>query len=245
MDNIKVLVIDDNLLVVSMIKKYFNNHKRISIVLEANNGEDGIRLIKEKQSDYDVVVLDLVMPNKDGLDVLEEMEKLDINKKVIVLTSLNSDEVIRETSNYEIDYYMLKPIKMSDLEKRIINCFNTRKVDKFHNKLHIAVSKILHELGVPSHIKGFQYIREGIILLYDKEESTKNLYFDIAKIYTTNASSVERAIRHAIEVGWNRGNWDMMEDIFGNSIDLEKAKPTNREFITTIVDKLRLERRIN
>ena len=246
MDTIKVLVIDDNSLVVSMIKKYFKDHKRINICLVASDGDEGLKLIKEHQSDYDLVVLDLVMPNKDGLDVLEEMNKLDVDKKVIVLTSCNTEEIIRKTSDYEIDYYMLKPIKMSNLEKRIIECFSTKIVDKSKSKIQSTVSKILHELGMPSHIKGYQYIRTGIILMFDNNvDITKDLYLDIAKMYTTNVSCVERAIRHAIEISWNRGNWDIMEDIFGNSIDLEKAKPTNREFITTIVDKLRLDRRIN
>ena len=240
MDTIKVLVIDDNSLVVKMIKKYFSDHKKINICLVASDGEEGLKLIKEHQRDYDLIVLDLVMPNKDGLDVLEEMNKLDIDKKVIVLTSCNTDKVIRKTSGYEIDYYLLKPIKMSNLEKRIIDCFSTKIDDK--NLLQMTVSKILHELGMPSHIKGYQYIRTGIILMIDnKTDITKDLYLDIAKIYTTNVSSVERAIRHAIEISWNRGNWDLMEDIFGNSIDLDKAKPTNREFITTIVDKLKLD----
>ena len=115
----------------------------------------------------------------------------------------------------------------------------------YHNNLQISVTKILHELGVPSHIKGYQYIREGIMLIYDKPEFigsiTKELYPDIAKTYTTTVSRVERAIRHAIEVSWNRGNWDLMEDIFGHSVDIDKAKPTNSEFIVTIADKLRMD----
>ena len=248
MDNIKVLVIDDNVELVSMIKKYFSDHVNINVCLEAYDGYEGLKLIKEHQSDYDLVVLDLVMPKKDGLDVLEEMKKLNINKKVIIITSYNTEEMIRKTSMYGIDYFMVKPFEMIDLEKRIVNCFNTnngRIVDVYHNNLQLSVTKILHELGVPSHIKGYQYIREGIILIYDNPEFiggiTKELYPDIARTYMTTVSRVERAIRHAIEVSWNRGNWDLMEDIFGHSVDIDKAKPTNSEFIVTIADKLRLE----
>ena len=248
MENIKVLVIDDNVELVSMIKKYFSDHKNINVCLEAYDGYEGLELIKEHQSDYDLVVLDLVMPKKDGLDVLEEMRKLNINKKVIVITSYNTEEMIRRTSNYGIDYFMLKPFEMSDLEKRIFKCFDNNSgkiIDVYHNNLQLSVTKILHELGVPSHIKGYQYIREGIMLIYDRPEFiggiTKELYPDIARTYTTTVSRVERAIRHAIEVSWNRGNWDLMEDLFGHSVDIDKAKPTNSEFIVTIADKLRME----
>ena len=122
---------------------------------------------------------------------------------------------------------------------------NNKIVDIFHNNLQISVTKILHELGVPSHIKGYQYIREGIMLIYDNPEFiggiTKELYPDIARTYDTTVSRVERAIRHAIEVSWNRGNWDLMEEIFGHSVDIDKAKPTNSEFIVTVADKLRLD----
>lgn len=250
MNNIKVLVIDDNVELVKMIKEYFSDHANINIVLESYDGLDGLKLIKENQSDYDVVVLDLIMPKKDGLDILEEMKNLNIDKKVIVLTSYSSDEVIRRVSNYGINYFMLKPFELSDLEKKIINCCkvienDSKSIDIYNNNLQISVTKILHELGVPSHIKGYQYIREGIMLIYDNPKLiggiTKELYPDIARTFSTTVSRVERAIRHAIEVSWNRGNWDLMEEIFGHSVDIDKAKPTNSEFIVTVADKLRLE----
>lgn len=250
MNNIKVLVIDDNVELVKMIKEYFSDHANINIVLESYDGLDGLKLIKENQSDYDVVVLDLIMPKKDGLDILEEMKNLNIDKKVIILTSYSSDEVIRRVSNYGINYFMLKPFELSDLEKKIINCCkvienDSKSIDIYNNNLQISVTKILHELGVPSHIKGYQYIREGIMLIYDNPKLiggiTKELYPDIARTFSTTVSRVERAIRHAIEVSWNRGNWDLMEEIFGHSVDIDKAKPTNSEFIVTVADKLRLE----
>ena len=249
MDNIKVLMIDDNLELVNQVKEYFSDHANINVCLEAYDGELGLKLIKEYQSDYDVVILDLVMPKKDGLDVLEEMNKLNINKKVIVISSYDTDEMIRKVSEYGIDYYLLKPFDLSLLEKRILNCFkindSNKGVDIFHNNLQISVTKILHELGVPSHIKGYQYIREGIMLIYDNPSFiggiTKELYPDIARTFSTTVSRVERAIRHAIEVSWNRGNWDLMEEIFGHSVDIDKAKPTNSEFIVTVADKLRLD----
>lgn len=249
MKNIKVLVIDDNKELVNMVKEYFSDHANINVALEAYDGDQGLKLIKEYQSDYDVVILDLIMPKKDGLDVLLEMKNLNINKKVIVVTSYNSDEMIRKVSELNISYFMLKPFELVDLERKIISCYESisgnKVIDVFHNNLEISVTKILHELGVPSHIKGYQYIREGIMLVYDSPHFiggiTKELYPDIARTFSTTVSRVERAIRHAIEVSWNRGNWDLMEEIFGHSVDIDKAKPTNSEFIVTVADKLRLD----
>jgi two-component system response regulator (stage 0 sporulation protein A) len=173
-------------------------------------------------------------------------------KPVIISTSYNSDEMIRRVSEYGVKYFLLKPYELSDLENRIVELFNdnnkeSKNINIYNNNLQISVTKILHELGVPSHIKGYQYIREGIMLLYDNPEMvggiTKELYPEIASKFDTTVSRVERAIRHAIEVSWNRGDWDLMDEIFGHSVDIDKAKPTNSEFIVTVADKLRLEHR--
>ena len=149
-----------------------------------------------------------------------------------------------------LSYWVLKPFELSDLEKRIKDVLKAneksgKQIDFGHNNLQISITKILHELGIPSHIKGYQYIREGIGIIYERPETiggiTKELYPELASKFDTTVSRVERAIRHAIEVSWNRGSWDLMEDIFGHSVDIDKAKPTNSEFIVTIADKLRLE----
>jgi len=250
MKNIKVLMIDDNFELVNMVKEYFSSNENIDVTLYAYNGVDGIKLIKEKQEEYDVVILDLIMPKKDGVSVLEDMQTLNINKKVVVLTSYNTHDMIKKVSELGIDYFILKPFELSELEKRILQAVdskktNNRTIDVYRNNLQISITKILHELGVPSHIKGYQYIREGISIIYENPEViggiTKELYPDIASKFETTVSRVERAIRHAIEVSWNRGNWDLMEEIFGHSVDIDKAKPTNSEFIVTVADKLRLE----
>ena len=250
MKNIKVLMIDDNLELVKMVKEYFSDHASIDISLEAHDGVEGMKLIKEHQNDYDVVILDLIMPKKDGLSVLQEMKDSNIDKNVIVLTSYNAQDMIRKVSEMGIKYFILKPFELTDLEKRVIECvegtsFNNKSIDVYHNNLQISITKMLHELGIPSHIKGYQYIREGVAILYERPEVvgaiTKELYPDIASKFDTTVSRVERAIRHAIEVSWNRGSWDLMEEIFGHSVDIDKAKPTNSEFIVTVADKLRLE----
>ena len=250
MKNIRVLMIDDNVNLVNMVKEYFQSRSGISIDLCAYNGEEGIELIEKEQEHYDVIVLDLIMPKKDGLYVLEEMKKRHIDKKVIVATSYNAGEVIRQVSEFGANYFILKPFELSDLEKRIFELSekkdrNNKNIDLYHNNLQISITNILHELGIPSHIKGYQYIREAISVIYERPEMiggiTKELYPELAGTFDTTVSRVERAIRHAIEVSWNRGNWDLMEEIFGHSVDIDKAKPTNSEFIVTIADKLRLE----
>ncbi len=250
MDTIKVLMIDDNVELIDMVKEYFSSHASIEIALTANNGVEGLEKITKNENEYDLILLDLIMPKKDGIAVLEEMKEKGIHKKVIVLTSYNAQEMIQKVSSFGIGYFILKPFELMDLEKRILECSKNKKIeggslDLYHSNLQISITKILHELGVPSHIKGYQYIREGISVIYENPGIvggiTKELYPDIAKKFDTTVSRVERAIRHAIEVSWNRGNWKLMEEIFGHSVDIDKAKPTNSEFIVTVADKLRLE----
>jgi two-component system response regulator (stage 0 sporulation protein A) len=250
MKNIRVLMVDDNENLVAMIKEYFISHLSIDIVLEAYDGQEAMEVIDRHKDDFDVMILDLIMPNKDGLYVLDEMRKKNINKPIIISTSYNAADMIRRVSEYNVNYFILKPFELSDLEKRILECVNKDKesskvINLLHTNLQISVTKLLHELGVPSHIKGYQYIREGIIMLYENPDMiggiTKELYPEIASKFDTTVSRVERAIRHAIEVSWNRGDWKLMEEIFGHSVDIDKAKPTNSEFIVTISDKLRLE----
>ena len=248
MEKIKVLMIDDNQSLVDMVKEYFDNHNKIEVVLSCKDGEEGLSTILNKGNEYDVVLLDLVMPKKDGIYVLEELNKRGIEKNIIVETSYNEPKVIRKVSEYGVNYYILKPFDLADLESRILSMFNemnSKSINLYHSNLQISITKMLHELGMPSHIKGYQYIREGISMIYNDPSLiggiTKELYPELATKFDTTVSRVERAIRHAIEVSWNRGNWDYMEEIFGHSVDIDKAKPTNSEFIVTVADKLRLE----
>ena len=248
MEKIRVLMIDDNQSLVDMVKEYFDSHSKIEVVLSCKDGEEGLDTIINKGSEYDVILLDLVMPKKDGIYVLEELNKRGIEKNIIVETSYNEPKTIRKVSEYGVNYYVLKPFDLADLENRISEIFNemdSKSINLYHSNLQISITKMLHELGMPSHIKGYQYIREGISMIYNDPSLiggiTKELYPELASRFDTTVSRVERAIRHAIEVSWNRGNWDYMEEIFGHSVDIDKAKPTNSEFIVTVADKLRLE----
>lgn len=245
----KLLVVDDNLSLIHMIREYAKSSEKIEVSYEAHDGEEGLKMLKGHKDEIDLVLLDLIMPNKDGIYFLDTLEKENIKTKIIVVTSFNADEIIRRVSAYDVKYFLLKPFDLVDLEQRVLEATNQIEVKTaqtaIEQDLRIILTNMLHELGVPSHIKGYQYIREGILLLYNNPDIvggiTKELYPEIANKFNTSVSRVERAIRHAIEVSWNRGNLDLMEEIFGHSVDYDKAKPTNSEFIVTVADKLKLE----
>lgn len=245
---IRILMIDDNVRLIEAVKEYFKNNEKVNITMEAHDGLEGFEMLKNHQDEYDIILLDLIMPKKDGIYVLEQMKEHGINKKVIVETSYNASEVIREVSEYGVNYFILKPFELIDLEKKILGLF-TKKEDKsidfYNSNIQVSISKMLHNLGIPSHIKGYQFLRDAVCMVFDNPDMiggiTKELYPEIASKYDTTVSRVERAIRHAVEVSWNRGDLKLMETIFGHSVDIDKAKPTNSEFIVTIADKLRLD----
>ncbi len=245
---IRVFMVDDNQEVVKEVKEYFSSHAVIEVVGEAYDGEEALSKLVLNQQNYDLIVMDLIIPKMDGLSVLEELKKKKINKKSIVITGMNSLEVIKKCTEVGVNYYMLKPFKFEALEKHILSTAEslTNELTIADRDLKQAITTLLHSLGIPSHIKGYMYIRDGIDLMYNKPSMigaiTKELYPEIAEKYNTTTSRVERAIRHAIEVSWSRGDYDLMEDIFGHSVDYDRAKPTNSEFIATLADKLRIER---
>ena len=241
----KILVIEDDKSFSKKITNFFENSESIDIKYCVSDGSEGLKILEDKLDDIDLILLDLVLPKKDGLLFLEELERKEIKKDIIVMTSYNTESMIRRVSSLGIKYYMLKPFDLNDLENRIKVVTDSTTFNPVEKDLRISLTKLLHELGMPSHIKGYEYIREGIVLLYNDPSIiggiTKELYPEIAEKYNTSVSRVERAIRHAIEVSWNRGNLELMEEVFGHSVDYDKAKPTNSEFIVTVADKLKLE----
>lgn len=243
---IRVLLVDDNINYINKLKQYFSSSKAVEVIDASYDGVDAYEKIRS--NDYDVVVMDVILPKKDGLSVIEQLKKEKVSCKFIVASGYNSLDIIKRASNIGVSYYMLKPFVFDDLENHIIKIVETKKIDLYIKDVDLekAISALLHSLGIPSHIKGFQYIREGIELMY-KDPSligaiTKEMYPEIALKYDTTSSRVERAIRHAIEVSWSRGDYNLMEEIFGHSVDYDRAKPTNSEFIATLADKLRLEK---
>lgn len=245
---IRVFMVEDNKNFLESVKEYFSSHAVIDVVDWAYNGEEALEKISNNYNNYDVLVMDLIIPKMDGLSVLEELNKRNIHLKSIVTTGINSIEIINKCMQVGVNYYLLKPYSYDALAKHMETIMESRK-DKLivnDNDLKQAITTLLHSLGIPSHIKGYAYIRDSIDLMYNNPSMigaiTKELYPEIADKYDTTTSRVERAIRHAIEVSWSRGDYDLMESLFGHSVDYDRAKPTNSEFIATVADKLRLER---
>lgn len=247
-NKIRVFMVDDNKQIASEVKKYFEKHAVIDIVKFAYDGETALEELKKNHDKYDLLLLDLIIPKIDGLTVLEELSKENICIKSIITTSMNNATIIKKCMDLGVNFYLLKPYGYESLEKYIISVMekNNQVMNIDDANIKQAITSLLHSLGIPSHIKGYEYIRDGINLMYNNPNMlgaiTKELYPEIAVKYDTTSSRVERAIRHAIEVSWSRGDYDLMEEIFGHSVDYDRAKPTNSEFLATLADKLRLDK---
>ncbi|MBR1817685.1 MAG: sporulation transcription factor Spo0A [Bacilli bacterium] len=248
--SINALVVDDNKEFTSRIEEYFKNNESIQILDVLSDGSSVVDYVKKNQDKIDLILLDLILPNVDGIEILSQLKRFKIQKHVIVLSSYKQEYMVSMMSKFQVDYFMLKPCSFPSLEKRIKEVFTESMPDltgdkKVSPSIQLKVSSLLHDLGVPSQVMGYQYLREGILMLYQSSSligaMTKEVYPTIAKRYNTTSSRVERAIRHAIEISWNRADYDMMNAMFGHSIDYDRAKPTNSEFIATISDALRIE----
>lgn len=260
MSKISVCFVDDNRELIQLMEDFFGEQEEIEIVGTALNGRDCIPLIEEKNPD--VLVLDIIMPHMDGIAVLNEIKKMDLNKKphIIMLTAFGQEEVMKKAVDLGASYFILKPFDIQNLADQILqvqgssvprvsNVNKTNTENRKKQDLEANITNIIHEIGVPAHIKGYMYLREAITMVYNDIELlgsiTKVLYPDIAKKFNTTASRVERAIRHAIEVAWSRGNIDSISALFGYTINISKAKPTNSEFIAMVADRLRLEHKVS
>ena len=240
--SIRVLIVDNDESMINEVKKYFSSHEVIEVVACKKDGEEGLEYILNNPNKYDLIIMDLILPKCDGIFILNEMQKREINKNVIIATSFKEDAMLKEVNKCGVNYYMLKPINLASLEKRILS-FNYDDKTFGGVNLNSVISDILHTLGVPTHIRGYQFIRDGITIIYNNNNIsyiTKDVYPTIAEKYHTTPSRVERAIRHAIEISWSRGDINVMNDMFGNSLDLDRDKPTNSEYLTTIADRLKI-----
>ncbi len=244
-NRIRTLFIDDDKSLIDELKLYFSSSAVIEVSHVANDGEEGLRIATENKDSIDLVIMDTLLPGKDGLTLLKEFNKMEAKFKIILTSSVKSNLIFNNVDAYNISYVLLKPYGAVDLENIVSSTFFTAKESLANGRLEVKISKMLHSLGIPSHIKGYQYIRESIMLIYHNPYIiggiTKELYPEVAGKYRTTSSRVERAIRHAIEVSWNRGDYEYMEELFGHSVDYDRAKPTNSEFIATVADKLRLD----
>lgn len=242
---INVLMIDSNTSIVKEVKQYFSNQGSIKISKVCSDGNEAESEITKNC--YDVILMDPMISRIDGIGLLKIMKQSNIKKKVIIYTNHNNEDMIKSVAKYNIAFFLMKPINMEILSERIVDAtkLEYQEYEFVNNITQQRISKLLHDLGMPSHIKGYQYIRDAIELMYNNPKYlggiTKELYPFIADKYDTTASRVERAIRHAIEVSWTRGDYDLMDEIFGHSVDFDRSKPTNSEFLATLADKISLE----
>lgn len=258
---IRVVIVDDNQDFCEVVAEYIRAQSDMEVAAVAYNGVDGLKKILALRPD--VVILDIIMPHLDGLGVLERLnaEVRDWRPKIIVLTAIGQEAMARRVVDLGADYYIVKPFDMEVMVERIRQVFRETcpagprrtgeafgEVRRGPTDMDAEVTKIIHEIGIPANIRGYQYLRDAIIFVMNEMNLlgsvTKVLYPRIAEKHNTTPSRVERAIRHAIEVAWNRGNIELLNEIFGHTVDVEKGKPTNSAFIARIADKLRIELKV-
>jgi len=266
---IRVLLADDNREFLEVLKEYILSQSDMQLVGLAYNGNEALDLIYREQPD--LVVLDIIMPHLDGLGVLEKLQGEIKRPRVIILTAFGQESMTQRAVQLGADYFILKPFDLETLGKRIRQLHGVVPLVKYNNdkigdntlatsvvssapsmtmassstrNLEVEVTRMIHQMGVPAHVKGYQYLRDAIVCVVQDVALlgavTKELYPMIAEKYNTTPSRVERAIRHAIELAWDRGNIEFMNRFFGYTINVDRGKPTNSEFIAMVADKLRM-----
>lgn len=266
-EKISVLIADDNPEFAMTLAGYLEKEEDMEVIGMAKDGNEAFDMLSN--TNPDILLLDVIMPHLDGLGVLEKIEDSSMSKKplCIMLSAVGQDKITQKAIELGAQYYIVKPFDIELLIKRIKELKNFKPTQfkgsyisreikapyieiepsnkKDERNLEALVTNVIHEVGVPAHIKGYQYLREAIMMVINDidviNQITKQLYPDIAQKFKTTPSRVERAIRHAIEVAWGRGQTEAVESIFGYTVSAAKGKPTNSEFIAMIADKLRLE----
>ena len=261
MEKLNIAIADDNERMVNLLGTLIRDDSELELVGQADNGKDIYDIIREKEPD--VVLLDIIMPKVDGLTVMEKVNQDSSMKKhpaFIVISAVGQEQITEDAFNLGACYYIMKPFDNEMILNRIKHFRDNRtrrpgeirkpekqdfSVELKNRNLEMDVTSIIHEIGVPAHIKGYQYLRDAIIMSVEDMEMlnsiTKILYPTIAKKHQKTPSRVERAIRHAIEVAWSRGKMDTIDELFGYTVSTGKGKPTNSEFVALIADKIRLE----
>lgn len=261
MRKLNIAIADDNDIILDTLETIISSNEEFNIVGKASDGEEMYKIIKEKSPD--VVLIDLIMPKLDGLSVMDRINNDNSITKIpkfIVITAVGQENITEDAFNLGANYYIMKPFDSQVVLNRLKSILNSiekknsnsvviennranRKIE--NNDLQNEITDIIHEIGIPAHIKGYHYLRDSILMSINDsqmlESITKILYPTIAKKYQTTSSRVERAIRHAIEVAWSRGKMDTIDELFGYTICKGKGKPTNSEFIALITDKIKLK----
>lgn len=249
---IKIGIIDDNIQLTEVIEDYLSTLEEMEVIGVAHNGLDGMKLIKSAKPD--LVILDLIIPQLDGLSLLEQLYVEKIGTKVLILTAFVKEDIIKKANELGVSYFLSKPFDLTQLEdtirkiccKRGFSSYTSmnseQKINKKDNKLIVKISEILHSMGIPANLKGYLFLREAIeMAVYNSEllsSISKNIYPTIANKYHTTSSRVERAIRHSIEVGWKRGHMEQLNFSFGSTMSSLKKKPSNGKLIALIANHL-------
>lgn len=265
MKDLSVAIVDDNPMVVNALDELLKEEDGLDVIGKAENGEEALHMIMDKAPD--VVLLDLIMPKMDGISVVERVKREAGNKKnpaFIILSAAGGEQMAEEAFKAGANYYLMKPFDKAALLSKIHligrhpgtagpreipmpkkRLAQASREEYMEGHLEMDITRMLHELGIPAHIKGYQYLRDAISMTVKDPEMmasvTKILYPTIAKAHQTTSSRVERAIRHAIEVAWGRGKMETIDEVFGYTVSTGKGKPTNSEFIALISDKITLE----
>ena len=249
MDNTTVLIADNSEEFCATLRSALQKAGGFQVIATATDGEQAARLLAQHQPQ--IAVLDMMLPKKDGIELLKGIERMERKCAVLATSGFVTDFLASALSNLGVRYLMQKPCDTEALVDRLQDIRTSgarqssqpRRSDKA--SIESMVTGIIHEIGVPAHIKGYQYLREAIILAVEDMDVinaiTKVLYPQVAKTFQTTPSRVERAIRHAIEVAWDRGDLDTLQRFFGYTVSNTKGKPTNSEFIALIADKLQLQ----
>lgn len=257
----KIMLVDDNTEFVKLLSAYIDSQKDMQVICSLGDGTNVLAKVKELKPD--ILLLDVIMPERDGLAVLEDISETALEKKptVIIMSAIGQEKITQKAILLGATYYVIKPFdieiliqRMREVTANVGPAFYEGKGNKYvtlkENKkstetVEVKVTNLIHDLGVPAHIKGYQYLREAIIMAVLNDDVinsiTKMMYPILAKKFQTTPSRIERAIRHAIEVAWNRGEVGVHDKIFGYTVNSNKGKPTNSEFIALIADKIRLE----
>ena len=242
----RILLVDDDEKTLQSEREYFSASPLYEVVGVARGGEEAIRLFKAHQPD--AMVLDMLMPSLDGVGVLERIDKE--NCKIIAVSETKAESMVNEAMDKGADYYLIKPFSLPDLDRRISAIKRTKPSNRpyrsaLNGVTEQRITEIFMTVGIPAHIKGYQFLREAIKMAIDSPEIinsiTKKLYPEVATRFSTSASKVERAIRHAIEVAWNKGKIENINSLFGVKVYSSNEKTTNGEFIALVADKMLLE----
>ena len=251
MERKRIMVADASEEFRRLLVETLNGENDMTVVGDTGDGATAVELCRQKGCD--LLVMDLVLSTMDGVEVLTQLGELPQKPKVLILSGFAGGSVAELTAAKGADYFMMKPCRTAAVVERVRQMLQpaapVEEPDRQGAGLEGKITAIIHEIGVPAHIKGYQYLREAIMIAVEDMDVinavTKVLYPEVAKRFGTTASRVERAIRHAIEVAWDRGDLETLQRYFGYTVSNAKGKPTNSEFIAMIADRLQLQQREN